>query len=452
MSDWLQRSGIKKAAPGSADDQTQGSGREHDASPTDTPEVANDKATPVVGDERGIPSVNKTAFRSKALPLTFGAVALAAVALVWLIPSPKVQPPAIKNDPLATKDQRFDESKPSAVLVPNSPPVPPEPQQQVSLTPEQPHPLVQPKKPIEVIPAIDKSGSPGAQAGRAGPGHRALTPLERRQQSKMLLVGDSEKGVDGPQGPAPLAGNPGYMKTSAMSGASLIGGEGSGEGGGDAFGNMLRPTVVAGTSAGRLASRTFMMTQGTLLDCNLDVAITSAVPGMTKCTLTRSIWGDDRKVVLLERGTELIGQYQGGMQQGVPRMFILWTRAKTPAGVTIALNSPGTDALGRGGVDGYIDTHFWERFGAALFLSVIDDGLALLAAQAQNNNGSGNNTVVLPQSTTQASKNAASIAVENSIRIPSTLSKNQGEHVSVFVARDLDFRTVYAIKATDSRE
>jgi type IV secretion system protein VirB10 len=269
----------------------------------------------------------------------------------------------------------------------------------------------------------------------------------------MLVVGDSEKGVDGPQGPAPLAGNPGYMKTSAMSGSgSLNGSEGSGEAGGDSLGNMLRPTVVSGTTAGKLASRTFMMTQGTLLDCNLDVAISSAVPGMTKCTLTRSIWSDDRKIVLLERGTELTGQYQGGMQQGVPRMFILWTRAKTPAGVIIALNSPGTDALGRGGVDGYIDNHFWERFGSALFLSVIDDGLAYLAASAQNNKGSDNTTVVLPQATTQASKNAASIAVENSIRIPSTLSKNQGEHVSVFVARDLDFRTVYAIKATDTGE
>ena len=208
--------------------------------------------------------------------------------------------------------------------------------------------------------------------------------------------------------------------------------------------------MTVGTAASKLADRTFMMTQGTLLDCSLDVAISSAVPGMVKCTLTRSIFGDDRKVVLLERGTELTGQYQGALQQGQNRLFVLWTRAKTPAGVLISLASPGTDSLGRSGVDGFIDTHFWERFGAALFLSVVDDGLAILAAQAQNSNGNGNNTVVLPQNSQTAAKNAASVAVENSIRIPPTLNKNQGEHVSIFVARDLDFRTVYAVKASDA--
>ena len=189
-----------------------------------------------------------------------------------------------------------------------------------------------------------------------------------------------------------------------------------------------------------------MMPLGTMIDCSLDVAISSAVPGMVKCTLTRDVYGDDRKVVLLNRGTELTGQYQGGLQQGQSRLFILWARARTPQGVTIALASPGTDSLGRGGVDGDIDTHFWERFGAALFLSIVDDGLAILAAQSQDRSGDGNNTVVLPQNTQNSAKNAATVAVENSIRIPPTLIKNQGEHVAVFLARDLDFRTVYALQ------
>ena len=50
----------------------------------------------------------------------------------------------------------------------------------------------------------------------------------------------------------------------------------------DALGDALRPTLVSGTSADKLADRTFMMTQGNLLDCSLDVAISSAVPGDDK--------------------------------------------------------------------------------------------------------------------------------------------------------------------------
>jgi type IV secretion system protein VirB10 len=205
---------------------------------------------------------------------------------------------------------------------------------------------------------------------------------------------------------------------------------------------------LKGTLAGRLADRTLMLAQGAMLDCNLDVAFSSAVPGMMKCTLTRNVYGDDGTVVVLERGTELTGQYQGTMTQGQPRLFVLWTRAKTPHGVIISLASPGTDALGRGGLDGYIDTHFWDRFGGALFLSVINDALAYAIASSQSTSSTGT-TVVLPTNTIQAGKDAAAMAVENSIHIPPTLDKNQGEHVNVFVARDLDFRSVYALRAAD---
>ena len=453
---WLTRSGIKKdPAPAESDDAMDGAPNQADAEA----EVKNDKATPVIGTERGIPSVNQSGFRSRAMPFSIGAISLAVIALVWLIPGPKGPEQHAKDDPKATKDQRFDENKPSAILSPTAPPLPPEPQQ-VSMAPTQPTPLKTPNDPIKVIPAIDPKAAPKAAPA---PAPRALTPLELRQQSKALIVGADEKTVatsttTASAGPVPVGVNSGYLPTAAQVPPGGVGGgvgsagPGANSGNRDQLGDALRPTLIAGTTAGRLADRTFMMTQGKLLDCSLDVAISSVVPGMTKCTLTRSIYGDDRKVVLLERGTELTGQYQGGLQQGQSRLFILWVRAMTPSGVIINLSSPGTDSLGRGGVDGFVDTHFWERFGAALFLSIIDDGLQLLTSRAQNSNkgGSGGTTVVLPQNTTQTAKNAAAIAVENDIHIPPTLTKNQGEHISVFVARDLDFRTVYAVKAVDA--
>jgi type IV secretion system protein VirB10 len=40
----------------------------------------------------------------------------------------------------------------------------------------------------------------------------------------------------------------------------------------------------------------------------------------------------------------------------------------------------------------------------------------------------------------------AAKALENSINIPPTLYKNQGERVAIFVARDLDFRGVYGLE------
>ena len=180
-----------------------------------------------------------------------------------------------------------------------------------------------------------------------------------------------------------------------------------------------------------------------LLDCALETALSSDVPGMTACRLTRDIYSTDSKVLLLERGSKVVGQYQGGLKRGQARIFVLWTRVETPNGVIVNIDSPGTDALGRSGLDGFVDTHFWERFGGAVMLSLIDDVGTFVANKAS---GDGNNNQVQFGSTADAATQAAGIALENSINIPPTLLKNQGDHINIFVARDLDFRGVYDLK------
>ena len=89
---------------------------------------------------------------------------------------------------------------------------------------------------------------------------------------------------------------------------------------------------------------------------------------------------------------------------------MLWTRAETPNGVIINLDSPGTDPLGRSGFDGAIDNHFWERFGGALLLTLVQGGLQAGTA-ALSPNGS---TYV----STGNVDSVAGTALNNSINIP----------------------------------
>ena len=42
-------------------------------------------------------------------------------------------------------------------------------------------------------------------------------------------------------------------------------------------------------------------------------------------------------------------------------------------------------------------------------------------------------------------------ALEQSINIPPTLNKNHGELVNIFVARDVDFSSVYQLRRIESR-
>jgi type IV secretion system protein VirB10 len=224
----------------------------------------------------------------------------------------------------------------------------------------------------------------------------------------------------------------------------LLGGGGQGENEDQRFNRMLKPTVLEGSKAGHLGNRNFIVAMGTSIPCALETALSSDQPGFTSCVITRDILSDNGRVVLMEKGTQVVGEYRGGLRRGQSRLFVLWNRAKTTTGVIIALASPATDAIGRTGFDGYVDTHWWERFGSALLLSVVGDIATYAGQELQRSD-------VQAQGTTSAGKDAAAIAVEQSINIPPTLMKHQGSLVSIFVARDLDFSGIYGLRVTEPR-
>jgi len=210
------------------------------------------------------------------------------------------------------------------------------------------------------------------------------------------------------------------------------------------FNRMLTPTQLQGSRAGTLGNRDFIVAMGTSIPCVLETALSSDQPGFTSCVINRDVFSDNGRVVLMEKGTQVVGEYRGGLRRGQKRLFVLWDRAKTPKGVIITLASPATDALGRAGVDGYVDTHWWERFGSAILLSIVGDATSYANSRLQDSD-------VEAQNTTSAGQQAAAIAVEQSINIPPTLEKHQGELVSIFVARDLDFSSVYRLRVTEPR-
>jgi type IV secretion system protein VirB10 len=210
------------------------------------------------------------------------------------------------------------------------------------------------------------------------------------------------------------------------------------------FNRMLTPTRLQGSRAGTLGNRDFIVAMGSSIPCVLETALSSDQPGFTSCVISRDVLSDNGRVVLMEKGTQVVGEYRGGLRRGQKRLFVLWNRAKTPKGVIITLASPATDALGRAGMDGHIDTHWWERFGSALLLSIVGDVTSYTNSQMRDGDVDAQNTV-------STGKQAGAIAVEQSINIPPSLVKHQGALVSIFVARDLDFSNVYWLRVTEPR-
>lgn len=214
----------------------------------------------------------------------------------------------------------------------------------------------------------------------------------------------------------------------------------------DSLASKLNPTAIKGVAAQRMMNRDYMISAGSMIDCALETKFNSTTVGMLSCNVTRNIYSASGRVILIDRGSKIIGQYKGGLQQGQARVFVLWTRVETPQGVIMNIDSPASGGLGDMGMEGRVNNHFWQRFGGAMLVSVIDGlGKALgnIAASKFNESLGGDN--YFQNGMSNDSSSVAEKVIENTINIPPTLLKHQGDRVNVFVSRDLDFSGVYKL-------
>lgn len=365
---------------------------------------------PVADEERGIPQVGRKRKANGALIAFLTGVAILLV-LVFGVRA-LISNFHHKAAPVASKDASTLPTLPKNIFGSADTPPPPPP---------------------GVTPVTAKGGATPAVAtgepAKLTPAQQAAADeLARRQRAPLLAIAGGAGTGGSDQGSAS-----GDRAASDNSYGSL--------------GTALQATRPSGVTASRLANPNLTITQGTFIDCILETAIDSEEPGMTRCELPQNVYSTNGRVLLLPRGSRLVGQYQSGqLRQGQRRIFVVWTRVETPQGVIINLDSPSTDELGRSGVNGRVDNHFIARFGAALLVSVVNDLTNFAVAKQEQGNST--NTQLNFGTTTNTANDLASMIVQNTINIPPTLYKNQGGHIGIFVARDLYFGNVYALKPT----
>ena len=311
-------------------------------------------------------------------------------------------------------------------------------------------------------PSGQGTGEPGHEAtgpsGLAGQGGHSAAPdpmggtrrnLEAYQRQLQGLMDSLGQGASlaGQGGPAAL-----NTALAPMTGPSALSARGNTGGtGGSAsglFGGELGRSSTPRVSAGQLGDRNLVLPKGTSFTCALKTRVVSATSGFIGCQVQRNVYSDNGRVLLIERGSHLDGEYRmTTVRPGTVRIPVLWTRLRTPNGVTVDIDSPGTGPLGESGIDGHVDNRWGERIGAALLLSVIDDAVRLVI-QNQSSDGGGN-TVIL-QSTTSNSSKLAEKVLDSTINIPPLIYQHQGGIVGIYVARDVDFASVYQLEATGS--
>lgn len=313
-------------------------------------------------------------------------------------------------------------------------------------------------RPIAVTPGptTDASGNPPPPAnGQETPAQkraeqaRAMADAARRSPimafgntglASAATPGTSLVAADQSQGAAPgqssgEGGAPGAPRNFGASGFGQNDDAPSGKGSTD-FGDQLNHAAIQTVRASVIPDRNLLLSAGTVIPCTLQTAINSTQAGFVNCVINHDVYSENGRVVLLDKGTKVLGQYSGGITQGQARLFVLWTRALTPRGVSIDLGSPAADSLGRSGLPGGVDTQFWARFGLGLVISVLEDA-SNIASRAVAGQGT---------YSTQVPGNTAQTVLSQTMQIKPILKKNQGDTAAIFVAKDFDFRSVYDVR------
>jgi type IV secretory pathway VirB10-like protein len=113
-----------------------------------------------------------------------------------------------------------------------------------------------------------------------------------------------------------------------------------------------------------------VIAQGRIMDAILESAIDSSIPGTIRAVVSKDVYAEAGRSVLIPKGTRLYGAYNaGGGRTG--RTVITWSRIIRPDGISLGIDSFASDQFGRAGIEGDVDRKYGEVIASALLLSSI---------------------------------------------------------------------------------
>ncbi len=201
---------------------------------------------------------------------------------------------------------------------------------------------------------------------------------------------------------------------------------------------------IVSVSAKRLPHPEFTVPAGELIPATLETAINSELPGMARAITTRDVYSLEGGNLLIPKGATLVGQFNANVVQGQSRLLVVWNRVQMSNGVTVTLNSPGTDTLGRAGQGAdVVNRHFLERFGSGALLSMLG---TFAATNGVNGQDEFNSRSQYRMQIANSFQQGGVQMLEQDMMIKPTMQINQGTRINVFVAHDLDFSGVGSAK------
>jgi type IV secretion system protein VirB10 len=217
-------------------------------------------------------------------------------------------------------------------------------------------------------------------------------------------------------------------------------------------------------SATRIQNPENIVSQGRIIDAVLETAINSTIGGQVRAIVTRDVYAEVGRNILIPKGTRLYGQYgSGGNSTAGPRVIITWTRIMRPDNVSATINSFASDQFGRSGIEGQIDAKYFSSITSSLLLSAIPLVSTIVTNAITNTNpqtvttGTAGNTTIIQDPiniatqsfTSQVSKMTSDI-IKNITDSKPTVTLDQGTRIKVLVNQDIKLPTYKPITRASS--
>ena len=175
---------------------------------------------------------------------------------------------------------------------------------------------------------------------------------------------------------------------------------------------------------------------GSVLRAALVTGLNSDLPGFVVAQLTEDVFDSvTGTVVLLPRGTRLLGRYDSRVAFGQERALAVWQRLILPDGASVVVeNLPAADAAGYAGLSDTVDVHGWRLARGILLSSLLGVGTELAWKDE------GDVTRALRESVQDGTDKAAGALVQRELDVRPTLRVRPGWPLTVLVHRDLVLR------------
>jgi type IV secretion system protein VirB10 len=180
----------------------------------------------------------------------------------------------------------------------------------------------------------------------------------------------------------------------------------------------------------------------------LDREIQSALPGLVIVRVDEDVFGTDGLVKILEKGDAYVGRYEPLEKVGDDRLNICFFRIIRLADGAHVYNDDecfayATDAMGRVGLVGEVDSRMWEKYGSAFLTASISALASYGTSQFDNGNDDVQNSSEALSD--QLGKITASM-IEQNLDLSPIITVAGGERVGIQLLRDLYIRRPEPLK------